>query len=290
MKCPKCQKEIDNNQDFCGYCGNHINHAILEGKPTRHIISVIVYYLIIYFLISFIQLAIMGVYQHLTGNPIFDENNKMLPQAENFISIWNQIIVYFLLLISIGLILIKDIIYDFGRLSYQGKKVIKYALVGLLLIYAVNYLLNAINSFAGIAGSSENQSIIENLIRNCSDFELFLYCIVLVICAPLVEELIFRKSFFQILKRFNLSKTKKIIISGVLFGILHVLSAIITFIVNQNPIMEIVIELIYSLPYIGTGFVLSFIYAETDENVVTPLIAHMLNNAISCIAMFFLYM
>ena len=53
--------------------------------------------------------------------------------------------------------------------------------------------------------------------------------------------------------------------------------------------MSILSELVYSLPYIGTGFILSFIYAETNENIATPILAHMFNNAMSCIAMFLLF-
>ena len=127
------------------------------------------------------------------------------------------------------------------------------------------------------------------MILNSGSLELFLYSIVLVVFAPIVEELIFRKSVFQILKKFKFSTTKKIIISGLLFGLLHVLSTIISYIATGADSMTIIIELVYSLPYIGTGFILSYIYAETNENIATPIFAHMFNNAMSCVAIFLLY-
>ena len=289
MKCPKCNNEIISNQSFCDNCGKDLKNSYIEEYAPRHIISISVYYAIIYLLVTIVQLALMAVYSLLTDKPIFDESNEILPQAENFIMIWNQIIIYFILFVSLSMILIKDIVYDLSKLRYNFKNCLKHAGIGIILMYAVNFFLNIINNKLNISGSSVNQTTIENMILNSGSLELFLYSIVLIIFAPIVEELIFRKSVFQILKKFKFSTTKKIIISGLLFGLLHVLSTIISYITTGAETMTIIIELVYSLPYIGTGFILSYIYAETNENIATPIIAHMFNNAVSCIAMFLLF-
>ena len=123
MRCPNCNSEFKQGQNECEYCGTIIKSAKIENTAKRHIISIIVYYAIIYFLVAFIQIGIMAVYQTLSGNPVYDSNNELLPQAENFIMIWNQIIVYFILFISISLILLKDIINDFGKIKNNFKGV-----------------------------------------------------------------------------------------------------------------------------------------------------------------------
>lgn len=289
MKCPRCNKELNTNQYFCDNCRYKLRNAYIEESAPRHIISIIVYYSIIYLLVTFVQLAIMAVYRKVLDKPIFDNNNQIKPDAENFIMIWNQIIVYFILFVSISLILLKDILHDISKLKYNFKRYLKHAGFGIILMYLVNFFLTIISDKIDIVGSSANQATIESIIENSGSLELFLYCIVLIVFAPVVEELIFRKSIFQILKKFKFSTTKKIIVSGFLFGILHVLSTIISYITTGAELMSIVSELVYSLPYIGTGFILSFIYAETNENIATPILAHMFNNAMSCIAMFLLF-
>ena len=108
MKCPKCNKEINSNQSFCDGCGANLSHTIIETESNRHIISIIVYYGVIYLLVAIVQIGLMNLYTALSGKPVYDEFDKILPQAENFISIWTQIIIYFILIIFFNIRIIKS--------------------------------------------------------------------------------------------------------------------------------------------------------------------------------------
>ena len=55
-------------------------------------------------------------------------------------------------------------------------------------------------------------------------------------------------------------------------------------IIESAPTVEIFTEVLLGIPYIVMGFVLGYIYSESDENVVVPTLVHMFNNGLSVIA------
>ena len=86
------------------------------------------------------------------------------------------------------------------------------------------------------------------------------------------------------MRKYNFSKNKKIIISGILFGGIHVATSIIVMLVESAPASEIFTEMLLGIPYIVMGFVLGFIYSDSDENVIVPTLVHMFNNGLSVVA------
>ena len=84
-----------------------------------------------------------------------------------------------------------------------------------------------------------------------------------IIFAPLIEELIFRKTIKKIFKY----KYLFIIISGLIFGILHIS--------NFKDINEI----LFSIPYIIMGIDFAYIYYKTD-NIFTTISFHLLHNLV----------
>ena len=93
-----------------------------------------------------------------------------------------------------------------------------------------------------------------------------------VIYAPIVEEIIFR----GILRRFIKNTKIFVLISALLFGLLHTM--------DEGSFSNI---LLMSLPYITLGFFISRIYAKTN-NLFTNITTHMIFNSISCIFMIFI--
>ena len=96
--------------------------------------------------------------------------------------------------------------------------------------------------------------------------------IVTVFVAPILEELIFRLSFKNVIK----NKWLFIIISGVIFGAIHVV-----FSVND------IYQLLYLIPYCSLGIAFSYMYYETD-NILVPISFHILHNTITAITTFLL--
>jgi len=86
-----------------------------------------------------------------------------------------------------------------------------------------------------------------------------------MIYAPLTEELIFRKSIRDVIK----NKWLYIIISGLIFGGLHVVSSI-----------DSLIDLIYLIPYCSLGFVFASLYIKTN-NIYSTIVAHSFHNTLA---------
>ena len=85
-----------------------------------------------------------------------------------------------------------------------------------------------------------------------------------VLFAPIVEELVFRQGFRYIFK----TKTLFILISGLVFGSLHVLTS------YSSPV-----ELLYIIPYSAPGLAFAYILTKT-ENILVTMGFHFMHNGI----------
>ena len=88
-----------------------------------------------------------------------------------------------------------------------------------------------------------------------------------VFLAPIVEELVFRKSFFAVIK----NKWIALVLSSFVFGIIHALSTAGTF---QT-------KLIYAIPYFSSGLAFGIAYIRSDKNIIVPIACHMFNNIVA---------
>lgn len=137
-------------------------------------------------------------------------------------------------------------------------KSLKYWGCGFAIMFVANIIINVI-IMKGIAPNEEANREIINLYP--------LYSIISVcIIAPIIEELIFRLNFKNVIKK-NIAF---IIFTGILFGAMHIVSS------------TSLIELIYIIPYSILGITFSKIYADTD-NIFSSILAHALHNTITII-------
>lgn len=91
-----------------------------------------------------------------------------------------------------------------------------------------------------------------------------------VVFAPLVEEMVFRGSIYNLLNRY-LKKGTAMFITSLLFGLLHVFDGALA-----NNYVEVVFVFMYG----ALGYMLNYTYAKTDS-IVCSVLLHMLNNALS---------
>ena len=98
----------------------------------------------------------------------------------------------------------------------------------------------------------------------------FISFISMTLLAPFYEEIIVKLNFRNLFK----TKWTYIIITGIFFGFLHLLS------VNSS------IEYLYIIPYSILGITLSYIYRDS-ENIFYSIIFHSLNNIIQLIIIIF---
>ena len=106
---------------------------------------------------------------------------------------------------------------------------------------------------------SGNESTLRELIKSIPMYMGFST----VLYAPFVEEIIFRKSIR------NVTKNKKIfvLLSGFIFGILHITS------------FSNIKEIIMGIPYIIMGIDFAVIYVKSN-NIFTTMIFHLFHNLI----------
>lgn len=166
-------------------------------------------------------------------------------------------------ILMFGLILLvfnKTIMDDINDLKKNHetyfKKYFKYWLLALFVMMVSNGIIMSING--GI------QSGNEEIIRELFDKNPLYIYITSVLIAPFVEELVFRKAIYYIIPK----RIPFIIISGLIFGGLHVIGSATT-----------LLDYLYLIPYCTPGFVFAYIMSKT-ENVLVSSSLHFMHNGI----------
>lgn len=148
----------------------------------------------------------------------------------------------------------KKIINDFNNFkNIHFIEYIRYLLIAIGLMSISSIL---INMFTNISTSSNQEMIMDTFTKYP------IYIIILaIIFAPILEELVFRLSLKKIFSNNKLF----IVISGLFFGFMHVISA--------NSILE----LLYIIPYSIPGFIFAYTFVKSD-NILVPIGLHFIHN------------
>lgn len=175
-----------------------------------------------------------------------------------------------LILQNIVEIIVLVLCFIFGRkiLSFSQinkKKVAISFLIGICFFIVNESIGFLINLIPGITNSSNQEMIIKIIEEN--PFSAF---ISVVIFAPIVEELVFRGGIYNLLKN-KLSENLSLILSSLIFGLLHVIFGLLAFEIS---------EFIFLIAYFILGLGFGFIYKKTN-NIYICIIVHFINNLIS---------
>lgn len=146
---------------------------------------------------------------------------------------------------------------DFEWIIHHFGKYILYVLAGFLVLILAAMFVSS--------GTSQNQDNLNAMQASMKGMQLYIFYLVLTIIGPLNEEFVFRQIFIGRLSTY-IPKWVLWIISGILFGLLHIPSFI-----YLNQIW----------PYLIDGLVLGFVYIKTDNNMLASLSIHLLNNLLS---------
>ena len=126
-------------------------------------------------------------------------------------------------------------------------------------MFISNFVINNILKM-GIGG---NEIVVRNYINISPLLMIFDTCIY----SPIAEELAFRKS----IKDCFSNKWTYILVSGLLFGLLHIISHI------NSPL-----SLLYIIPYGALGITFAYIYYKTD-NIYSTITVHAMHNILAII-------
>jgi len=135
---------------------------------------------------------------------------------------------------------------------------------GFFLVYAALIVANLILTAIGTTETSQNEMLIQSMFSD-SPLNLFLLFLLLCVFTPIVEEVIFRKVIYGFIERRSNYKVA-IILTGLIFGVMHVLSFG---------------DFIQSIPYVLMGFVFGYIYWKSNKNIYVVIGVHFLNNFLS---------
>lgn len=154
----------------------------------------------------------------------------------------------------------KTLIKDFKEFKTKAFSLLEtgitYWLTGLFLMMISNLIISYFLSGA-LASNEQN---VRNLLTNFPIISIIMTSLL----APITEELVFRKAFLDAFKH----KWPFILISGIIFGSLHVILT-----------LENIYELSYLIPYCSLGIAFSYMYYET-KNIMVPITIHMFHNTI----------
>lgn len=185
--------------------------------------------------------------------------------VENLKSPTNQILFNIgyelFMLIIVFLILKKTIIDNFKiyikNIKFYLKKYIKYWFIALGLMIISNLIILMITTDV-----AQNEQSVRSLVDTNPILTIFLACIL----APLLEEFVFRLSIYKIL---NKHKYTFIILSGLIFGSMHVL-----------PDVSKWTDLLFLVPYSIPGCVFAYTLVKSD-NIFVPVSLHFIHNTLS---------
>lgn len=165
----------------------------------------------------------------------------------------------------------KDLMTDetnfIKKFKYNIIEIIKYT--GLILIGYALIKLIFINLFQSDNNITQSSSYVINTFKYFPFYIIF----VILIYTPYVEEIIFRKSIYHIIK----NKFLYVIISSLLFGLLHVIGD-----GNATSIGSFFLLLI---PYTYFGVILALSYLKT-KNIFIPIMCHLLYSSILILLLF----
>jgi uncharacterized protein len=174
-------------------------------------------------------------------------------------------------LLILGLIIAvyrKELVVSLEDLKKNHKQYFDQYLKYWFLAFGLMAVANIIISFF-VEGKPSNQEAIVKIFESSPMYVFF----TAVIIAPLLEELVFRFSLRNIFGK----NWVFIIISGLLFGFIHIMGA--------TNFME---ELVFLIPYSIPGFVFAYVLVKSD-NIFVPIGLHFIHNGF-LVAMQFLAM
>lgn len=177
-------------------------------------------------------------------------------------------IIYLIMIPGIIYFMKSDLIIDWKETKDKKREIIVPIIIGYAYVWVGNIVSTFLstylsNAFGLEVGEAANQQAIISAVTSSTGI---LMIISAVLIGPVIEELIFRKAIFGLIK----SNTVALIVSTFVFGLIHVISE-----------ASVEAAIVNGISYFVMGFVFSYIYLKAERNVMIPIIVHIINNAVS---------
>lgn len=221
------------------------NYFLMENEiDAKNLVKMLIIFLL-FMMSSYLQLIPIAIFN-------IDLNNLSM-ETSTWLTVFSDAI----LLMILFLIYRKDLIRDFKDFRHHIWEnmdvAIKYWLIGLIIMGTSNVLI----TFLATGAQASNEMGVQTMIHG-APLASFLAAGIL---APIIEELTFRKSFFDALK----NKWLFILTSGLIFGGLHVISA-----TSWQ-------DFLFIIPYSSLGVAFAAM-VYNRKNILTSISMHMIHN------------
>ncbi|MCR5787155.1 MAG: CPBP family intramembrane metalloprotease [Acholeplasmatales bacterium] len=178
--------------------------------------------------------------------------------------------IYLVLFISLLAIHHNELKKDFKRIKDTNKAAIFFFL-SVIAMFFVN-MFAAIISRSIIQMESTNEATINSTLSNPYAYMIYAPCVIII--GPIVEEFIFRKSYYGVLK----NKYLFLIISAIIFGGMHITTSYDTLRLTYPALQAFGYTLAIGIPYFAMGLTFGVIYLKSDRNLIASIAVHILNN------------
>lgn len=174
--------------------------------------------------------------------------------------------------------------FDYSLIQKHSKEkpfvtnMIQSALLLIAVSMGIGIITQLVGTIFNFSSISANQESI-NMLMNSKYAILTLITVTFI--GPLVEELVFRGAFFNLIKNPKIA----IIVSSITFGLIHITTEIIN-LSSGFDFITIMQILVFSLQYIGMGAFLGYLYEKNNRNIVFIYGVHGLYNLLVSILQF----
>lgn len=255
-------------------------------------IAIVFYALMFLFFGSIIIVLLQRYYissHNITSNMLKEDYifyDKIVSEITNFSAAYGNLLIYLISLVTVIILMRKAIKKDLIETRVMGAgSIVKYCLIGYVIFIVCSYLGNMIITLIGslLNMSSEagnEQGIVDIMASGTTN--LIIMSISTVLLAPFLEEIVFRKSLFNILSK-KFKPIVVIILSGLIFGSIHIISPVISAIssISVNGVKPVIYEFSYLFVYGLMGIAFGIVYQLSHRNIVVTIILHMINNFLS---------
>lgn len=243
------------------------------NKITENLLIIILYY------VSMMFLAVIPYFTIVYLTPNF---------SDEFL-ITAFIVSYFTTLVVLSYFIYKE--FKTGIKSFISSFKRNVLIIVGVFVFAIfaNVAANYITELLGATGSSENQSDLVTMMVNANNQELIVLAGIFILIAPIIEEIVFRKGLFGLVKelmiRFYTYRDMELssVKSGRTIGLLSILISSVAF-----ALIHINGDYIFLIQYGSLALLLGTSYYLSKENIFVPILIHMAQNALATVQILYL--
>lgn len=254
-------------------------HAIISISSyiaIFYLISAFIATLTVNFATSYYDTTIEQLQHFLSTIDKLDLNSFVFTPVSMTYLMYNaltNLTTYIVLIITLLLINFQYLINAIKDFFKNFVKYTTYGFLSFVIYYIASIIISLLIQSLKIESSAQNQVLLELMIKNGF---LIITFISAVVIGPLVEELIFRKSIFNLIQNDKIA----IVVSSLVFGAIHLLSSI----GSGYSFLEIII---LTIPYILFGFIFAILYVKCNKNILPSTAVHIIINALSVFIIYF---